>query len=173
MIYLSTAASAILEAAYSRLGASNFGLRFQSLVVEALKAHPRLRDLYDNRGAGQPDCYANLEGYGFEVKARSTDSIVLDGNSRSALSTYTHGRLVATITTAAPYPLWVAVLDQHVDGPIKLARDTRVDAELEEHLACVLSTLIEAIGAQGIVEGNLDAVATRAAAVTRQMQASA
>ena len=65
MIYLSTAASALLEAAYGRLGANSFGLRFQSLVVEALKAHPRLHDLYDNRGAGQPDCFAILERYGF------------------------------------------------------------------------------------------------------------
>jgi len=173
MIYLSTAASALLEAAYGRLGANSFGLRFQSLVVEALKAHPRLHDLYDNRGAGQPDCFAILERYGFEVKAWATDSIVLDGNSRTALSRFANRRLVATVTTVAPYPIWVAVLSERIDGPIRLARDTPADAELEAHLKAALSWIVEAIGVRGIVEGDLAAVATRGATATRQMQASA
>jgi hypothetical protein len=172
MIYLSTAASAILEAARTELDAASFGSRFQALVVEALKAHPRLHDLYDNRGAGQPDCYANTERYGFEMKAWSTDSITLDDNSRAALAKYTHRRLVATVTTVAPYPIWVAVLGERIDGPIKLARDTPADSELETHLKSVLSPLVEAIGVRGITEGNLDAVATRAAAAIHQLRTS-
>lgn len=173
MIYLSTAASAILDAARSELDPTSFGSRFQALVVEALKAHPRLDDLYDNRGAGQPDCYANTEGYGFEMKAWSTDSITLDDNSRAALKKYTHRRLVATVTTVAPYPIWVATLGERIDGPIKLARDTPADAELEAHLKRELSPLVEAIGVRGVVDGNVDAVATRAAAAARQMHATA
>ena len=173
MIYLTTAASAILESAYRQLEASKFGSRFQSLVIESLKAHQRLHDLYDNRAAGQPDCYANTEGYGFEMKAWATDSITLDKNSKDALKTYKNRRLVATVTTVAPYPIWVAVLSERIDGPIRLARDTPADAELEAHLKAALSWIVEAIGVRGIVDGDLDAVATRAATATRQMQASA
>ncbi len=163
MFQLSTAASAILESAYEVINESEFGYRFQTLVVEVLKGVPGLGDLCDNRAAGQPDCYANASGVGVEIKARRTNPLTLDPNSWNSLTTYDKPRLVAMLTTVAPYPLWVARLDGLTSGPIRLSRETPIDAELESHMQPTLSLLIEALGVQGIAEGSRDDLANRAA----------
>lgn len=163
MFQLSTAASAILESAYEVINESEFGYRFQTLVVEVLKGVPGLGDLYDNRGAGQPDCYANASGVGVEIKARQANPLALDANSWKSLATYKSPRLVAMLTTVAPYPLWVARLDGLTSGPIRLSRETPIDAELESQMQPTLSLLIEALGVQGIAEGSRDDLANRAA----------
>lgn len=162
MLYLSNAANAVLESVRdSQMEPSEFGYRFQILVVEALKVHPKLGDLYDNRGAGQPDCYSNAEHYGFEIKARTANPLQLDDSSWDSLVTYEHPRLVAMLTTKAPYPIWVAKLDDLNDEPIRLSRDTSVDLEIEQHLKVTLGNLIEAVGVNGLVSGSRHQVIER------------
>jgi hypothetical protein len=152
MFYLSNAANAILEAAGEQLAPTEFGYRFQSLVVEALKLQPDWDGLYDNRGAGQPDCYFN--SYGFEIKCRQTNPMPLDENGWNAMREYNYPRLIAMLSVSAPYPLWVADLSGLSPKPVKLNHDTAVDSDLEQHMQRALSPLIEAVGTPGLTAGS-------------------
>ena len=147
MIYLSNTAGHILDRLARQLDEQEMGYRFQTLVVEALRMHPDYADLYDNKGAGQPDCYSNKAQTGFEIKCRRDSTrITLDDNSWRALPTYKHPKLVAVHTSKAPFPVWVAELRGLAPDPIVLAASTPVDARLEEHLRVHLSALVEAVG---------------------------
>ena len=152
MFFLSNAANAILEAAGEQLAATELGYRFQSLAVEALKLQPDWDELYDNRGAGQPDCYFN--SYGFEIKCRQANPMPLDENSWNAMREYNYPRLIAMLSVSAPYPLWVADLSGLSHEPVKLNHDTAVDSDLEQHMERVLSPLIEAVGTPGLTAGS-------------------
>jgi len=147
MMYLSNTANHILDSLARQLDEQEMGYRFQSLVVEALRLHPDYADLYDNKGAGQPDCYSNRARAGFEIKCRRDSTrITLDENSWKALPTYEFPKLVAIHTSKAPFPIWAAELKGQAPAPISLSSTTRVDAQLEEHLRVHLSALIEAVG---------------------------
>jgi len=167
MIYLSNSANSVVERAYRLCkDASDFGYRFQHLVAMALKAHPRLKDLYENLGAGQPDCYCTESGHGFEIKSKSEGtSIVMDDNSWIALPKFSKPRLVALLTLCPPYPLWVVDLTGMEPGPVSLSRNTPADTELEEHLEIELSSLVESIGASRIGTGSRDDFNQRASAL--------
>jgi len=167
MIYLSNSASSVLDRARGLCGgASEFGYRFQHLVAMALKAHPSLMDLYENLGAGQPDCFCNDSGHGFEIKTRADGtSIPMDDNSWIALPKFSKPRLVALLTLCPPYPLWVVDLTGMDPGPVSLSRNTPADTELEEHLKIELSSLVESIGASRICTGSRDDFNQRASAL--------
>lgn len=169
MFYLTNSATSVLQRALGHLPQSTnseFGSRFQRLVAIALRAHPELASLYENFGAGQPDCYCNASGHGFEIKCRSQGtSVTMDDNSWRALPQYDKPRLVALLTVTPPYPLWVVDLKRMQPAPVSLGRDTPVDAELERHLKVELSALIEAMGANRIYAGDRDEFNARAHAL--------
>lgn len=150
MFQLTNAASGILERAHldmpSSRRESEFGYRFQSMVAAALKCRAGLDDLYENKGAGQPDCYSAASGYGFEIKTRADSPVELDENSWSALPKYPNPRLVAMLTTTAPFPIWVLDLQGLARGPIRMDAGLRADSDLEAHLKTHLSALVEAVG---------------------------
>jgi len=150
MFQLTNAASGILERAHQDMPSSRreseFGYRFQSLVAAALKCRTGLDDLYENKGAGQPDCYSATSGHGFEIKTRADSPVELDENSWNALPKYPNPRLVAMLTTTAPFPIWVLNLQGVARGPIHMDAGLRTDAALEAHLKKHLSELIEAVG---------------------------
>jgi hypothetical protein len=153
MFYLSNAANAILQEAMEEIDPSEFGYRVQILVVEALKLQTGWEKLYDNSGAGQPDCY--LDGkYGFEIKCRQTNPMPIDANGWEAMENYQNPRLVAMYSLSAPYPLWVADLSEVPQKPVRLDHDTVVDPRLEDHLKEFLSQLTEAVGIFRLIRGN-------------------
>jgi hypothetical protein len=159
MIYLTNSASYILYQAASNgnLDAPELGFRFQHLVASALRRRMDLRDLYENAGAGQPDCYSNESSYGFEVKCQSSNPIILDENSWNALTNYKNPTLVAMLKVDPPYPLWVVNLSGVPRGPISVSRHTRVNAELESHLQRILSQEIEAVGLSRLIQSERSA----------------
>ena len=156
MIYLTNAANHILRQANlnENLTPAEFGFRFQHLVASALRRRMDLQDLYENAGAGQPDCYSNASSYGFEVKCQSTNPIKLDKNSWDALPKYKNPTLVAMLKVDPPYPLWVVDLKDVPREPISLSRHTRVNAELESHLHRILSQEIEAVGLSRLIQSD-------------------
>jgi hypothetical protein len=171
MFQLTNAASGILERAHLDMPASRreseFGYRFQSLVAAALKCRAGLDDLYENKGAGQPDCYSAASGYGFEIKTRADSPVELDENSWSALPRYPNPRLVAMLTTTAPFPIWVLNLQGVARGPIHMDAGLRTDAALEAHLKTHLSALVEAVGTARLTmaeRGGFDRAASEIAA---------
>lgn len=173
MFYVSNSANAILASGYEKLNdAGEFGYRFQAFVVEALKRHIGFADLYDNRGAGQPDCYANQKSYAFEIKARGTDVIALDDNSWKSLPTYENPRLVAMLTTGAPFPMWVIDLKGRSGGSVQLARESIVDEKLEATLTDLLSDLIESVGSGGLVLPSRSDFILRVESAAKQLDVS-
>jgi hypothetical protein len=159
MIQLSNVANSIFERAQELRSAgraeSDFGSRFQHLVAAALRSLPEFSDLYENPAAGQPDCYSNRAGVGFEVKCHATPRIEIEPNGWNALRTFKEPRLVAMLSISAPFPVWVVDLKGLPEAAITLEDSTPVDAALEKALASQLNALIEAIGAPRIAEGNL------------------
>lgn len=165
MIHLSNIANSVLERSLDPtrggLSAAEFGSRFQVLVAAALKSLPNHEDLYDNKGAGQPDCYSVKSSAGFEVKCLARPRVELDQNSRDALRTYASPRLVALLTTSAPFPLWVVDLKDHAQHAITLDRSMPVDEERERLLKLPLDRLIESIGAERFCAGNRETMANQ------------
>jgi hypothetical protein len=158
MIHLSNIANSVLERslapARGGLLPTEFGSRFQLLVAAVLKSLPDHEDLYVNPAGGQPDCYSMKSGAGFEVKCLARPRIELEPNSWDALRTYPSPRLVALLTTSAPFPLWVVDLKDHARHAITLERSMPVDAERERRIKPSLDRLIEAIGAERFCAGD-------------------
>lgn len=160
MFYLSNIANSILERARDhregRLSESEFGSRFQIIVAAALRSLPEYADLYENRGAGQPDCFSTRSSAGFEIKCRSTARVEIDPNGWSALGRFDHPILIAMFTSSPPYPIWVVDLRGRPETAIALDDRMAVDAVLERSLKPRLVELIESLGTRRIAEGRLE-----------------
>jgi hypothetical protein len=156
MFYLSNIANSILQRAHERSGfsESEFGYRFQVLASAALRSLDGYDDLYENNGAGQPDCYSNQRKTGFEIKCRKDPRVELDSNSWKALRAFESPRLIAMAVASPPFPIWIVDLTGRPVTSITLEEVTPTDQTLEQLLKPRLSELIEATGCQRIVAGN-------------------
>ncbi len=159
MFQLRNAASAILRSAYAELleseyGASEYGYRFQDIVIGGLRMHPLFAGdlLYDNRSNGQPDCYQGRDSWAFEVKCRNSTGLQLDANSWAALPKFKNPRVIAMLPAGSPYPLWVVDITGVVKGVIRLGESTKCDGNLERHLADAISDVVESVGRRRLVE---------------------
>jgi hypothetical protein len=170
MFTLTNAANAILEVGLQKLTPEEFGYRFQELVVQVIRSVDSMADLYDNKGAGQPDCYSLSAGFGFEIKARRASTVELDSNSWESLSKFNHSRLIAMVTEEAPYPLWVVNLEGAPRSPMALTDNVTIDRELEAHLKQGLSDLIEALGFERLCAPKRETVISSIAAVHRKLR---
>lgn len=160
MIYLTNAASSIIARAVTQLTPPDFGSKFQDVVCTVLRKRSGLNDLYENRGAGQPDAYSQATSFGFEVKCRK-DSIplVIEENSKNAMGTFAQSRFIVLITVDPPQPLFVInPCFNATDGTSLATADIRfkglaaanVDGEFEAWIRPELSRAIEAIGEAGL-----------------------